>query len=197
MPQLIGRCGGGCAGIIDSTATAGDECGVHSVGAAVGSVLTSDGVGGSVWSAGGALEEHIIAASVNIAAGTSHTFDFAHYDGNIILDLSTAGKAIALTDGVYAAGFGVNFSGGIAGSAGSQVDVSLGVVQAQFAWPPGYTVPGTTSAVQPNNALASFDVSGAIPVSKMVAGDFWGLHVFNGGTHAYDVQGTVSIVKLA
>lgn len=51
MPTLIVPCQGGgvCTALIDSTQTAGDDCGVHSVGAAGGYVLTSLGDGGSYW----------------------------------------------------------------------------------------------------------------------------------------------------
>lgn len=105
---LLGCGGSSCATLIDSTATAGNDCGVHSVGAAAGDVLTSDGASGSVWAAGGGggyspspITGVYNVAPVNIPALGSSTGSLVYQRGSAVLDLTTPTSPKAATRGVY------------------------------------------------------------------------------------------------
>lgn len=103
MATIIGRCGGGCTGIIDSTATVGDDCGVHSVGQAAGLVLTSDGADGSTWSAVGGTpqSEWFNVASLSIAGATSTQLTWTRLSGPLIMDLTVPTQPKVVDNGVY------------------------------------------------------------------------------------------------
>lgn len=97
-----------CGGIIDSTATAGGTCGVHSVGATAGDVLESDGSGGSAWATptGGGYAPspetgvyHV--APVNIAGLGSSTGSLVFDRGTAVLDLTTPTSPKTASQGVF------------------------------------------------------------------------------------------------
>lgn len=119
-----------CGGIIDSTATAGGTCGVHSVGASSGDVLESDGLGGSAWATptgGGYAPSPATGvynvAAVNITAGGSSTASLVFVRGTAVLDLSAPANPKVTTQGVYYI-LG-NFQGNAVFSAGTSLAALL------------------------------------------------------------------------
>lgn len=98
MPTPISPCAGGgsCDSLIDSTETAGDVCGVHSVGVGSGRVLTSDGADGSRWLSPAVVHSNSafenVATNPNaqaVAAGANTALALAHVSQSALLDFTT------------------------------------------------------------------------------------------------------------
>lgn len=167
--------GGGCSGNIDSTATAGATCGVHSVGAPQFRVLVADGSGGSAWTTIQSAEEIADNGGVSVGASATVSMSLTHQFGSTLLNYATNPTVKVTQRGMYGGYVTVQANGVAATRNRWQMFLETGQVS--------YAAAGSSLDIY-SDALADV-TTGTLPIAGfMAAGDHFIVKVLNLDTAA-------------
>jgi len=139
--------------------------------------------------------EHLQVLSTSCPAISTTVFDWTHYDGASLLDLTVPGVASPISGGVYAVTAEVTITLPTVEPAGDAFDVWLHPVQAAHAPPAGFNPPALTTAITSGDTFQYVFATVAL-TEIFVVGDYLKFEILNRTSYAVDFQSYISAVRV-